>query len=40
MAFEDDVIKGSTAIYKFVFENPGVHRNVLRKQMWLSGNFQ
>ena len=33
MAFEDDVIKGSTAIYKFVFENPGVHRNVLRKQM-------
>ena len=33
MAFNEELIKGVSAIYKYVFENPNVHRNVLRKQM-------
>lgn len=39
MAFDEDFIKGMSAIYKFVFENKTVHRNILRKQMLNKGKI-
>ena len=33
MAFDEELIRGMSAIYKYVYENPNVHRNILRKQM-------
>ena len=39
MAFDEELIKGISAIYKYVFENPGVHRNVLRKQLINKGKI-
>lgn len=39
MAFDEEFIKGMSAIYKYVFENKEVHRNVLRKQMLNKGKI-
>lgn len=39
MAFDEEFIKGMSAIYKYVFENKQVHRNVLRKQMLNKGKI-
>ena len=39
MAFDEDLIKGMSAIYKYVYENPGVHGDVLRKQMINKGKI-
>lgn len=39
MAFDENLIKGMSAIYKYVYENPNVHRNVLRKQMINKGKI-
>lgn len=39
MAFDEELIKGMSAIYKFVYENPNVHRNTLRKQMINKGKI-
>lgn len=39
MAFDEEFIKGMSAIYKYVFENKEVHRNILRKQMLNKGKI-
>lgn len=39
MAFDEDLIKGMSAIYKYVYENPNIHRNILRKQMINKGKI-
>lgn len=39
MAFNDEFMKGMSAIYKYLFENKQVQRNVLRKQMLNKGKI-
>lgn len=39
MAFDEELIRGMSAIYKYVYENPNVHRNILRKQMINKGKI-
>ena len=38
MAQNDDLIKGLTSIYKFVFANSPIHRNIIRKKMLQKGS--
>ena len=33
MAFDLDMLKDIAAIYKFVYENPNTHRNIIRKKL-------
>ena len=39
MSFDNEMMQGIAAIYKFVYENPGVHRNIIRKKMLAKGKI-
>ncbi len=39
MALDNEMMQGVAAIYKFVYENPGVHRNIIRKKMLSKGKI-
>lgn len=37
MAYDNEMMQIMTAIYKFVVENPAVHRNIIRKKLLMKG---
>lgn len=39
MAFNEKLVNETSAIYRYVFDNPKVHRNILRKQMLNKGKI-
>lgn len=39
MEFDEEFVKGMSAVYKFVYANKPVHRNIIRKQMILKGKI-
>lgn len=39
MAYDEEMLKSIAAIYKFVFANPGVHKNTVRKQLLTKGKI-
>lgn len=39
MNIDEEIIQGVTAIYKFVYDTPGVHRNIIRKKLIAKGKI-
>ena len=37
MAFDNEMLQAITTIYKIVYENPGIHRNTIRKKILAKG---
>ena len=39
MGYDKETLKNMSAIYKFIYENPGVHRNIVRKALLNKGKI-
>lgn len=39
MGYDKETLKNMSAIYKFIYENPGVHRNIVRKALLTKGKI-